>query len=427
MSFLRVDHLAEWLARLGLGRLAAPLAILILIVAVVLATWITQFTVRCVLVRIVQPLARRTKTVWDDKLLEHRFFDRLAHLAPAIVIYLAAGEVLAGHARAAALVQWLALIYLTVVTAAAVDAAVNAGVAILSERPSTREKPIQSFGQIIKIVVFIAAAIVALTVLIDRSPVIILSGLGAMTAVTMLIFKDSLLGFVASVQISVNDLVRTGDWIEMPKHGADGEITEIKLTTFKVQNWDKTITSIPTYALVSESFKNWRGMHESGGRRIKRAVYIDMNSIRTVDAPLLARLQKIHLLRDYLAAKAVELAKWNREHEVDDSLPVNARRLTNVGTFRAYLEAYLRSHPLIHQDLTLLVRQLDPGPTGLPLELYGFSREQGLAEYEALQADIFDHVLAVVPQFDLRVFQQPAGSDPRSPPAALAPGAQLPS
>lgn len=423
VSFLRVEHVAEWLARFGLGRLALPVAILILAVSVLGAAWLALAAVRLVLVHLLQRVAHRTKTLWDDRVLEHRFFHRLSHLAPAIVVYVAAEQVCAKHVRLETLVERLALVYMALVVAGALNAAVNAGVAILRELPSTREKPIQSYGQVVKIVVFVVTAIVAVATLFDRSPWLFLSGLGAMTAVMMLIFKDSLLGFVASVQISVNDLVRPGDWVEMPKHGADGEIVEINLTTFKVQNWDKTITCIPTYALVSESFKNWRGMSESGGRRIKRAIHLDMNSIRIADPPMLARLQKIRLLKEYLACKTAELAEWNREHQGDDSSPVNARHLTNVGTFRAYLEAYLRCHPLIHQDLTLVVRQLDPGPVGLPIEIYVFSREQGLAEYEALQADIFDHVLSVLPQFDLRVFQQPSGADVRAPAAAVERGA----
>jgi miniconductance mechanosensitive channel len=414
VSSLRVEHLAEWLAQIGLGRFAGPVATLILIAVVLLAAWLTRVLVRRGLVRFLQGLAQRTRTHWDDRLVEHRFFDRLSHLAPAIVIHLTADQVLAAHPTLATLIERVVLVYMTVIAASAIDAAVSAGTDILTDLPSTRDKPIQSYAQVIKILVFIAAGVVAIATLLGRSPWIFLSGLGALTAVVLLIFKDSILGFVASVQIAAHDLVRKGDWIEMPKHGADGDIVEINLTTVKVQNWDKTITTIPTYALVSESFKNWRGMRESGGRRIKRAVHVDMNSIRFVDAPLLERFHRIRLLKDYLTRKEAELAAWNREHQIDDTSLVNGRRLTNVGTFRAYVEAYLRSHPMIHQDLTFLVRQLDPGPTGLPIELYVFSREQRWAQYEAIQADIFDHILAVVPQFDLRVFQEPSGADFRS-------------
>jgi miniconductance mechanosensitive channel len=232
--------------------------------------------------------------------------------------------------------------------------------------------------------------------------------------VLMLVFKDSILGFVASVQIAGNDMVREGDWIEMPDYGADGDVLEISLTTVKVQNWNKTITTIPTYALVSNAFKNWRGMSESEGRRIKRALYIDMASIRFLDEPELERDGRVQLLQRYLASKRSELTEHNAQLGADLASPVNGRRLTNVGTLRAYVEAYLRAHPRIHQGMTPLVRQLEPTEKGLPLELYAFSKEQRWAQYEALQADLFDHLLAVLPEFGLRVVQMPTGADVRA-------------
>jgi miniconductance mechanosensitive channel len=235
-----------------------------------------------------------------------------------------------------------------------------------------------------------------------------------MTAVVMLVFRDAILGFVAGIQLSANQMVSPGDWIEMPKYGADGDVLEVALTTVKVRNWDKTITTIPTYALISESFKNWRGMKESGGRRIKRAIHIDMHSIRFCDEPMLQRFSKIEFVSEHLARKRQEIAHWNADRGVDDSAPINGRRLTNIGTFRAYLIAYLRAHPMIHQEMTFLVRQLAPTPHGLPLEIYVFSRDQVWANYEGIQADIFDHVLAVAPEFDLRIFQTPTGGDVRA-------------
>jgi miniconductance mechanosensitive channel len=250
-----------------------------------------------------------------------------------------------------------------------------------------------------------------LSLVLGRNPFVLLTGLGAMTAVLMLIFKDAILGLVAGVQLSANRMVSLGDWIEMPKYGADGDVIDVALTTVKVQNWDKTITTIPTYALISESFKNWRGMSESGGRRIKRAVQIDIASIRFCDDDMLARYARIQHVSKYLADKQDELTRWNADHGVDASSAANGRRLTNVGTFRAYVVAYLRHHPLIHQDMTFLVRQLAPTAEGLPIEIYVFSRDQRWSYYEDLQADIFDHVLAVAREFDLRVFQRPAGSD----------------
>jgi miniconductance mechanosensitive channel len=259
-------------------------------------------------------------------------------------------------------------------------------------------------------VLAVLTVVLIISRLLDKSPWALLSGIGALTAVIMLVFKDSILGFVASVQLTTNDMVRRGDWIEMPKYGADGDVIEVSLNTVKVQNWDKTISTIPTYQLMQDTFKNWRGMSESGGRRIKRALYIDMNSIAFCDEEMLRRFEKIELLKDYLHEKRHEVAATN-EGIGDPDMPTNLRRLTNVGTFRAYVVAYLRAHPKIHKDMTFLVRQLPPNDTGLPIEIYVFSNDQDWARYEAIQADLFDHFLAVLPEFGLRVFQLPSGAD----------------
>ncbi|MDP7294839.1 MAG: mechanosensitive ion channel, partial [Vicinamibacterales bacterium] len=271
--------------------------------------------------------------------------------------------------------------------------------------------PLTSFVQIIKLTIYCVSAIAALSLVLGKSPVLLLSGLGAMTAVLMLVFKDPILGFVGGVQLSVNRMVAPGDWIEMPKYGADGDVMEVGLTSVKVRNWDKTITTIPTYALISESFKNWRGMSESGGRRIKRAIQIDTTSIRFCDDESLARFSKIRHMGSYIERKRQEIADWNAEHDADDTRPSNLRRLTNVGTFRAYIVAYLRHHPLIHQEMTFLVRQLESGAQGLPIEIYVFSRDTDWVRYEDLQSDIFDHIMAIAPEFDLRVYQSPSGGD----------------
>ncbi len=232
-----------------------------------------------------------------------------------------------------------------------------------------------------------------------------------MTAVLLLIFKDSILGLVAGIQISSNDMVRLGDWVEMPKHGADGDVIDISLTTVKIQNFDKTITTIPTYTMVSDSFKNWRGMSQSAGRRIKRNINIDMRSVKFCDESMLERFASFRHISEYIARKKDELTKFNAENGIDDSVLVNGRRMTNLGTFRAYLEGYLRNHPKINKDMTFLVRQLQPTETGLPIEIYVFCSDKIWANYEAIQADIFDHILAVIPEFDLKVFQNPTGAD----------------
>jgi miniconductance mechanosensitive channel len=260
-------------------------------------------------------------------------------------------------------------------------------------------------------VVYFLTAVFIISILLDKTPVYLLSGVGALAAVMMLVFRDSILGFVAGIQLAANKMVSVGDWIEMPKYGADGDVLEVALTTVKVQNWDKTITTIPTYALISESFKNWRGMDESGGRRNKRPVSIDMSSIRFCDEEMLGRFEKIQYISEYIEKKKNELKEFNQSMSVDMASLANGRRMTNIGTFRAYVQSYLQNHPEINQNMTFLIRQLPSTENGLPIEIYVFSRDKVWANYEAIQADIFDHVLAVVPEFDLRVYQNPTGAD----------------
>ena len=352
-------------------------------------------------------LAGRTETNWDDVLTERRVFHRLARIAPALVVYFFAPAVLGADSSATRLVTAGCLLYSVVVVVSVLDGLLNATVDIVRAFPVGRRLPLTSFAQVAKLVLYGVAFIVALSVIIGESPALLFSGLGVMTTVLMLVFKDPILGFVAGIQLSANQMVTRGDWIEMPKYGADGDVLEVALTTVKVQNFDKTITTVPTYALISESFKNWRGMSESGGRRIKRAINIDMSSIRFCDDAMLERLSRIHYMADYLEEKRREIETWNAGHAGEPATSLHPRRLTNIGTFRAYIVAYLRHHPKIHPQLTFLVRQLAPTMHGLPLEIYVFSTDQNWINYEGIQSDIFDHLLAVVPEFDLRVYQIP--------------------
>ncbi len=293
---------------------------------------------------------------------------------------------------------------LTVVMA--ISHALDAANDLYERRPDARNKPIKGYLQVAKIVIFVIAGLSIVATLAGVDLRYLVTGLGAATAVLMLIFQDTILSLVASVQISGDGRVRLGDWIEMPSQNADGDVIDIALHTVTVQNFDKTITTVPTKKLVTESFKNWRGMQESGGRRIKRALHLDQHSVRFLDGAALARLQCFGLLDDYLAGKREELTRWNAQVAQAHPEEVNARRLTNLGTFRAYVERYLRSHPEIHQGMTLLVRQLAPAPQGLPLEVYCFTASTEWARYEAIQSDVFDHLLAVLPEFGLRVFQE---------------------
>ncbi|MEH6684986.1 MAG: mechanosensitive ion channel family protein [Qipengyuania sp.] len=303
-----------------------------------------------------------------------------------------------------------ALIVLSV--AMAISGALDYANELYARRPEARSRPIKGYIQVVKIAMFCGAAILMIAVLIEQSPLLLLSGLGAMAAVLLLVFKDTILSLVASVQLTSNDMLRVGDWIEMPSMDADGDVIDIALHTVKVQNFDKTITTIPTHKLIADSYRNWRGMSDSGGRRIKRALVLDQNSVRFLDEDEVAGLKRFRLLETYLARKQDEIAEWNRHELASDSDAINARRITNIGTLRAYVIAYLQSHPRIAgEGFTLMVRQLPPSPQGLPLEIYCFANTIDWAEYEAIQADIFDHMLAILPEFGLRVFQQPSGLD----------------
>lgn len=367
---------------------------------------------RTVVVRALRVLVRRSTTSWDDALVDARVFMRLAHVAPALVIYLGISAVPQVPAAVDDFVRRVAVAVMIVVTAATVSSFLAAINDIYSRSPENRQRPIKGYLQVVQIVVFVLAALVVVSTLLGRSPWIFVSGIGAMTAVLMLVFKDTILSLVASVQIASNDMMRIGDWVEMPGANADGDVVDIALHTVKIQNWDKTISTVPTYKFISESFKNWRGMTESGGRRIKRSLYIDMNSIRFLSDDEIAGYREWGLLRDYIDAKHAELDSWNAEPGRNAEINADIRRLTNVGTLRAYIEAYLRAHPKIYaEDYTLMVRQLQPGPYGLPIEIYCFSNDQDWTAYEGIQSDIFDHILAMVGEFGLEIYQEPAGVD----------------
>ena len=353
----------------------------------------------------------RSSTKWDDAVIRQKTLNRMAHLAPALVIYVFVPIALQGFDTLISITRNAVLIYMILISMLVLDSLLSAAEEVYQNFRAAKEIPIKGFVQVLKLMVYFVTSIFVISILLNKTPVYLLSGIGALAAVMMLVFRDSILGFVAGIQLAANRMVAVGDWIEMPKYGADGDVLEVALTTVKVQNWDKTITTIPTYALISESFKNWRGMSESGGRRIKRAVNIDMGSIRFCDEEMLNRFAKIQYIADYIESKKQELEAFNQSARVDNASLANGRRMTNIGTFRAYVVAYLRHHPMIRQDMTFLVRQLPPTQYGLPLEIYVFSKDQVWANYEAIQADIFDHVLAVLPEFDLRVYQNPTGAD----------------
>ena len=387
--------------------ITTALAALVVLIASIIAYSISKRIMKTVAERIIE----RTKTTRDNILLEKNFFNRLPLLVPALVIQFFIPIIFQEYPQIAAFLERLVNLFFIVVAVFVLDSLINVLSGLYQTFKVAQDIPLTGFFQVGKIILYFVGIIFVVSVIFNRAPVFLFSGLGAMTAVLMLIFKDPILGFVAGIQLISNRMLKQGDWIEMPKYGADGDVIDITLTTVKVRNWDKTITTIPTYALISDSFKNWRGMQESGGRRIKRAIHIDMNSIRFCTPEMLERFAKIRYIADYMKQKNEELAKYNTDLGTIAENPANTRRLTNIGTFRAYVVAYLKNHPMINSDMTFLVRQLSPNELGLPMEIYVFCKDKAWANYEAIQSDIFDHLLAILPEFDLRVFQYPTGGD----------------
>ena len=407
-----LELLNTWLLDHGINEaLAFYFARGVAMVGVLLLSLFANFVAKRYIISALAYVISKSKSRWDDAVLRQRTLNRMAHLAPAVVIYVLTPIALQGLDPAIAIIRDALLIYMIIILMLVMDSLLNTVEDVYQNFRASKEIPIKGFIQVLKLLLYFVAAIFIISILLNKTPVYLLSGIGALAAVMMLVFKDSILGFVAGIQLAANKMVSVGDWIEMPKYGADGDVLEVALTTVKVQNWDKTITTIPTYALISESFKNWRGMSESGGRRIKRSVNIDMSSIRFCDEEMLERFGKIQYISEYIETKKSELMEFNQATKVDNASLVNGRRMTNIGTFRAYVKAYLQNHPMINQDMTFLIRQLPPSEHGLPIEIYVFSKDQVWANYEAIQADIFDHVLAVVPEFDLRVYQNPTGAD----------------
>ncbi len=379
-------------------------------VVTILLALLADFIVKRIIISSIAALTKRTKNDWDDVFVKQKVFNRLAHLAPALIVYYALQYIF----EAEKLVEFLGNLtqtYMILVVLMVIDSVLNAMHEIYMKLPVSQGRNIKGYIQVVKIIFYAMGIILIISVFSGETPKVLMAGVGAMAAVLMLIFKDTILGFVASIQLSANKMVNVGDWISMPKYNADGDVIDISLNTVKVQNWDKTIATIPTYALVSESFNNWKGMEDSGGRRIKRSINIDMNSVTFLDEAQIEKFGNFHLLKDYINNKQKEIAEFNKSLQLEEGTVTNGRKMTNLGTFRKYLEEYLQHHPMISNEMTFLVRHLQPTDKGLPVEIYVFSKDQAWANYEAIQADIFDHTLAILPEFDLHVFQNPTGSD----------------
>lgn len=378
-----------------------------------LFAWLANWAVKHILVRGLNRLLATTTFGREARIEEHGLIRRLSNVVPALILASGIGLIQGLPSGVITVVRNVCSAFIVLTVALAIGALLNIVNTLYQRRPSAINRPIKGYIQVVKIFIYAFATILMIAALIDRSPLILLSGLGALAAVLMLIFQDTLLSLVASVQISSSGIVRVGDWIEMPQLNADGDVIDIALHTVTVQNWDKTVTTIPTKRFISDSFKNWRGMTEAGGRRIKRSLYLDQSSIGFLSPQEQERLRRFMLLDDYLEHKNQEITAWNQKLAEYGKYPGNTRRVTNIGTFRAYVEQYLRNHSSIHKDMTLLVRHLSPTADGLPLELYCFTNDTRWAAYEGIQADIFDHLLAILPEFGLRVFQHPSGTDMR--------------
>lgn len=392
---------------------AHPVAVMWLqLAAVAVVAMAAHFVVKHIVLRIVSAVIKRSRIWWDDTIEQHKVFDRLVPMAPLMVFHRGLELVSGISDEATAYIQRLIMAAVFLVAMRALSALLTAINDIYTRYEVSRGKPIKGYLQVVKIIGYIAAGIVIIAAVMEREPWFFLSGLGAMMAIILLIFRDTLLSLVAGIQLTNNDLIRVGDWIEMPQFNADGDVIDISLNVVKVQNWDRTVTCVPTHKFLEHSFKNWRSMFEGGGRRIRRSLYVDMTTVRFLTEEEINRFCHFLVLRDYMLAKIAEIDTYNARLESEKAkIVANARHLTNIGTFRAYVMGYIKNHPKVHKGLTMLVRQLQPTPQGLPLEIYCFTNDTSWANYESIQADIFDHLLAIASEFGLRVYQPPSGND----------------
>lgn len=379
----------------------------IIFLLLIIGIYIAKLIVDNIIIKILKSVvSKRGKTI-GQFIIKRHVLNRVSHILPAFVILFFAGSFPDYESMIMAGLN----IYFVLIGLFIVFSILDVLEDIYNTRIDSKDKPIRGLIQVIKIVISIAGVVIIISNMIGRSPLFILSGLGAATAVLLIVFRDSLLGLVAGIQITTNDLLRIGDWIEMPKYDANGDVLEISLNTVKVKNFDGTITTIPAYALISDSFKNWRGMQEQGGRRIMRSLFIDVNSVSFITYRTLNKLKKVHVLKDFIEEKQKEISEYNKKNKIDTTVVINGRRLTNIGVFRAYIEHYLKNNPKIHNDMLMMVRQLPSSSKGIPLEVYAFSNDISWANYEKLQSDIFDHLFAVIQEFDLKIFQEPSGLD----------------
>ena len=387
-------------------------AVLLIIILLALAV---DYICRYILLGAFKKFAKKTTNQLDDLIIEKKIINKGMHIIPSILIFtmLPLAYPSPADKEILVLLQKLCQIYIITVSLLFINSLLNLGVELFHRNDKFKDKPLKGFVQIVQVILFSVGIILLISILINESPSTIFTGIGASAAILMLVFKDTILGFVAGIQLSANDMLRVDDWISMPKYGADGTVIEITLNTVKVKNFDNTISTIPPYALISESFQNWRGMRESPGRRIKRSINLDMNSVKFCTPEMLEKYRKISLLAGYIDDTENKLQTYNQANQIDNTILVNGRRQTNLGVFRAYLQRYLESLPEVNKEMICMVRHLQPTEKGIPMELYFFSSIKDWVIYETIQADVFDHVLAVIPEFDLQIFQELSGSDVR--------------
>ncbi len=406
-NFIR-DWSMNFLSNMGIAdQWIKYINLIFLIALIVIAVYLLQVITRTVITAVLKNMTRVKKLSFLQYLIQRRFPHYVAMIVPFSLIKGSIPTIFFDFPKTQVFFDKLANIYIIFYIIWLLTSIINALADMLFEKDTLKDKPIQSYVQVVKIFLYAIGIVILVGILLDKSPLVLLGGLGAASAILMLVFKDTIMGFVASIQLSTNDMVRIGDWITVKNYDADGDVFEISLTTIKIRNFDKTITTIPPYSLISQSFQNWRGMQETGGRRIKRSVYVKQSSIRFIETEEeLNRFKLVQGIRDYIDERHAEIMKHNTEIGADKSLAVNGRNLTNMGLFRSYVEWYLRKHPHVHQEMMIMVRQLDPTPKGLPLELYMFANTTVWAQYEGIVADIFDHTLAAMKYFDLEIFEE---------------------
>ena len=413
-----MEAVQEWvyqtLLNLGLSEsTAGKLDNFALLFFIIILATVVNYILRSVGLKTLKRIAEKTRNTWDDLIVETKIINKLLNIVPAILIYVLMPLAFREPENAGMLefLERMCLIFMIATILRFINSVLNLSLLVFNRKENLKNKPLKGLIQVLQIIVIFIGIILIIGELMNESPMRLIAGLGASAAILSFVFKDTLMGFIAGIQLSANDMLRPGDWITMPKYGADGDVIEVTLNTVKVQNFDHTITTIPPLALINDSFQNWRGMSESGGRRVKRSIHIDMNSVRFCDEKMLDKFSHISLIHEYIEKKKHELKSYNESHDIDASVLVNGRRQTNVGVFRAYLEQYLKHHPRISGKHTCMVRQLQPTDKGLPIELYFFTSTTKWIDYENIQSDVFDHVLAIIPEFNLYVFQNVSGKD----------------